>query len=33
MDRKSAMKQAAKDRGISKREIYAMLLEIEKDPV
>ncbi|MDY3250930.1 MAG: 16S rRNA (cytidine(1402)-2'-O)-methyltransferase [Candidatus Choladocola sp.] len=27
MDRKSAMKQAAKDRGISKRDIYAMLLE------
>ena len=27
LDRKSAMKQAAKDRGISKRDIYAMLLE------
>lgn len=27
MDRKSAMKQAAKDRGISKRDIYQMLLE------
>ena len=27
MDRKEAMKRAAKDRGISKREIYAMLLE------
>ncbi len=27
MDHKEAMKQAAKDRGISKREVYAMLLE------
>lgn len=27
MDRKEAMKQAAKDRGVSKREIYAALLE------
>lgn len=26
MDRKSAMKQAAKDRGVSKRDIYAQLL-------
>lgn len=29
MDRKAAMKQAAKDRGVSKREIYAALLEEE----
>ncbi|MCD7766456.1 MAG: 16S rRNA (cytidine(1402)-2'-O)-methyltransferase, partial [Lachnospiraceae bacterium] len=27
MDRKAAMKQAAKDRGMSKREVYAALLE------
>lgn len=27
MDRRDAMKQAAKDRGLSKREVYAMLLE------
>ncbi|MCC8104438.1 MAG: 16S rRNA (cytidine(1402)-2'-O)-methyltransferase [Clostridiales bacterium] len=27
MDRKAAMKQAAKDRGLSKREVYAALLE------
>lgn len=27
MDHKDAMKQAAKDRGVSKREIYAMLLD------
>ena len=30
MNRKDAMKQAAKDRGIPKREVYAMLLEAEK---
>lgn len=30
MDRKEAMKQAAKDRGVSKREIYAALLEAEE---
>ena len=30
MDRKEAMKQAAKDRGLSKREIYARLLEEER---
>lgn len=29
MDKKAAMKQAAKDRGVSKREIYAALLEEE----
>lgn len=29
MDRKSAMKQAAKDRGISKRDVYQILLEDE----
>ncbi len=29
MNRKDAMKQAAKDRGIPKREVYAMLLEAE----
>ena len=28
MDHKSAMKQVAKDRGVSKREIYRMLLEL-----
>lgn len=28
MDRKAAMKQAAKDRGLSKRDIYAALLEV-----
>ena len=27
MDRKEAMKRAAKDRGMSKREVYAALLE------
>ena len=27
MSRKDAMKQVAKDRGVSKREIYQMLLE------
>ena len=27
MDRKEAMKQAAKDRGVGKREIYQALLE------
>ena len=26
-DRKEAMKRAAKDRGLSKRDVYAMLLE------
>ena len=31
MDRKEAMKQVAKDRGISKRDVYKMLLE-EKKP-
>jgi len=31
MDRKEAMKQAAKDRGIGKREIYALLLEEQKE--
>ena len=30
MDRKSAMKQVAKDRGVSKRDIYRMLLELEQ---
>ena len=30
MDRKDAMKQAAKDRGVSKREIYAALLETQE---
>ncbi len=30
MDRKSAMKQAAKDRGLGKRDIYRMLLEAEE---
>ena len=30
LDRKEAMKQAAKDRGVSKREIYAALLETEQ---
>ncbi|MGI6011926.1 MAG: 16S rRNA (cytidine(1402)-2'-O)-methyltransferase [Ruminococcus sp.] len=29
MDRKSAMKQVAKDRGVSKREIYRQMLEAE----
>lgn len=29
-DRKEAMKRAAKDRGLSKRDVYAMLLENEK---
>ena len=29
MDRKEAMKAVAKDRGVSKREIYAKLLEDE----
>ena len=32
LDKKSAMKQVAKDRGVSKREIYAASLELEKDP-
>ena len=31
LDRKEAMKQAAKDRGLSKREVYAMLLEAERE--
>lgn len=31
MDRKNAMKQVAKDRGVGKREIYQMLLEEEAD--
>lgn len=31
MDRKSAMKQAAKDRGISKRDVYQILLETEPE--
>ncbi len=31
MERKDAMKQAAKDRGISKREIYAALLNTKED--
>ena len=30
MDRKEAMKKAGKDRGVSKREIYAKLLEEEE---
>lgn len=30
MDHKSAMKQVAKDRGVSKRDIYRMLLELEQ---
>lgn len=30
MERKEAMKQAAKDRGLPKREVYAMLLEAER---
>lgn len=30
MDKKDAMKQVAKDRGLSKRDIYAMLLEEDK---
>ena len=30
MDRRDAMKQAAKDRGVSKREIYAALLETQE---
>ena len=30
MDRKSAMKQVAKDRGVGKREIYQMLLNAEE---
>lgn len=29
MDRKNAMKQVAKDRGVGKREIYQMLLNAE----
>ena len=28
MDKKSAMKQVAKDRGISKRDVYQALLEV-----
>lgn len=31
MDRKDAMKCAAKDRGLSKREVYAMLLDTETE--
>ena len=31
MDRKEAMKKAAKDRGLSKRDIYQMLLEEQKE--
>ena len=31
MDRKSAMKQVAKDRGVGKREIYQMLLKAENE--
>ena len=31
MDRKSAMKQVAKDRGVGKREIYQMLLDTENE--
>lgn len=31
MDRKSAMKQVAKDRGVGKREIYQMLLNTENE--
>ena len=31
MDRKSAMKQVAKDRGVGKREIYQMLLDAENE--
>ena len=30
LDKKDAMKQAAKDRGVGKREIYQTLLEVEK---
>ena len=30
LDKKEAMKQAAKDRGVGKREIYQALLEVEK---
>ena len=30
MDKKSAMKQVAKDRGISKRDVYKMLLDAEE---
>ena len=30
MDRKEAMKQVAKDRGISKRDVYKMLLDAEE---
>lgn len=30
LDKKEAMKQAAKDRGVGKREIYQTLLEVEK---
>lgn len=31
MDRKGAMKQAAKDRGLSKRDVYAMLLKSSEE--
>ena len=31
MDRKDAMKAVAKDRGMTKREVYAQLLEGEQD--
>ena len=31
MDRKSAMKQVAKDRGVGKRESYQMLLKAENE--
>ena len=31
MDKKEAMKQMAKDRGCSKREIYQRLLDFEQD--
>lgn len=31
MERKEAMKRAAKDRGLSKREVYAMLIEAENE--
>lgn len=31
MDKKEAMKQAAKDRGVSKRDIYQELLQEEQE--
>ena len=31
MDRKEAMKQVAKDRGLKKRDIYQLLLENKED--